>query len=161
MAVRGWDMTRYCVSSRVMLLHSRAQLAFCSWDLPRLRWGIAVTAQRALERARTAGGLESCGALGALLSSHCCHRSASSHETHKHVFGRRLESRVYQCVVMRAPWSSAGVTEVSHVSSSGPHGHRFTIALRHHARHTFIPAMQNGVCHSIESSGVLREPTLH
>ena len=23
MAVRGWDMTRYCVSSRVMLLHTR------------------------------------------------------------------------------------------------------------------------------------------
>ena len=23
MAVRGWDMTRYCVSARVMLLHTR------------------------------------------------------------------------------------------------------------------------------------------
>ena len=142
MAVRGWDMTRYCVSSRVMLLHTRPARLLLLLGRDSLLLGRdslllgrdSFALGHCWYSAVGAGERKDGGGIGAMW----CPRSI--------VVIALLPS---QCGITRDAqtrlWSQTGESCVPVCRHPGT----MVIALRHHARHTFIPALHTGVCHRV------------
>ena len=112
MAVRGWDMTRYCVSSRVMLLHTRPARLLLLLGRDSLLLGRdslllgrdSFALGHCWYSAVGAGERKDGGGIGAMwcprsivviaLLPSQCGITRDTQTCHKHGWGRRLESRV-------------------------------------------------------------------
>ena len=135
MAVHGWDMTRYCV---VIAGHVVAQ--------PRPARLLLLLGRDSLLLGRDSFAL-----------GRCCYSAAGAGES-KDGGGFGVMWCPGSIVVIALLPSQCGITRDTQTclwSQTGEscvpvcHPGTMVIALRHHARHTFIPALHTGVCHRV------------